>query len=82
MKPRSLFLALGLAASAAAAATQARPSREYTIEQFLATTGISGASFSFDGGRLLFSSNATGIYNVQSIPTAGGWDVYHVVLAP
>ena len=72
MKRRSLFLALGLAASAAAAAAQTRPSREYTIEQFLATTGISGASFSFDGTRLLFSSNATGIYNVQSIPTAGG----------
>ena len=72
MKLRRLFLALGIAAFGAAAAAQTRPSREYTIEQFLSTTGISGASFSFDGTRLLFSSNATGIYNVQSIPTSGG----------
>ena len=72
MKLRRLFLALGFAAFGAAAAAQTRPSREYTIEQFLSTTGISGASFSFDGTRLLFSSNATGIYNVQSIPTSGG----------
>ncbi|MCM3877309.1 MAG: prolyl oligopeptidase family serine peptidase, partial [Thermoanaerobaculia bacterium] len=49
-----------------------RPSKEYTIEQFLATTAISGASFSADAKKLLFSSNATGIVNVYAVPTAGG----------
>jgi len=38
----------------------------------MATTGITGASFSADGKKLLFSSNASGIFNVQSVPTAGG----------
>jgi dipeptidyl aminopeptidase/acylaminoacyl peptidase len=49
-----------------------RPSKQYTIEQFMATTAITGASFSADEKRLLFSSNQSGIYNVYSIPTAGG----------
>jgi len=49
-----------------------RPSKEYTIEQFLSTTSIQGASFSADGKKLLFSSDATGIRNVQSIPVSGG----------
>jgi hypothetical protein len=61
-----------MAASAAAAFAQKRPSKEYTIEQFLATTAIQGASFSADGRKLLFSSDASGIRNVQSIPVAGG----------
>jgi hypothetical protein len=40
-----------------------RPSKKYTIEQFLATTAIMGASFLSDGARLLFTCNATGIVN-------------------
>ena len=72
-----LFATAAATAAAAAAALPAatpakRPSREYTIEQFLSTTAINQASFSFDGSKLLFSSNATGIVNVYSIPTAGG----------
>ncbi len=68
-----LFSAAAAAAAALPAATPAkRPSREYTIEQFLSTTAITQASFSFDGSKLLFSSNATGIVNVYSVPTAGG----------
>ena len=68
-----LVAALLLCASPLWAATpDKRPSREYSIEQFMATTGITGASFSADEKKLLFSSNASGIYNVYSIPTAGG----------
>ncbi|HSB35954.1 MAG TPA: S9 family peptidase, partial [Thermoanaerobaculia bacterium] len=78
MKHRTVRLAAALAALAAlalpafAADLPKRPSKEYTIEQFMATTGITGASFSSDGKKLLFSSNASGIFNVQSVPTAGG----------
>ena len=69
-----LALALSLAAAASAAQAQAakRPSKQYTIEQFMATTSLTGASFSADEGRVLFSSNESGIYNVYSVPVAGG----------
>jgi dipeptidyl aminopeptidase/acylaminoacyl peptidase len=50
----------------------ARPSREYTIEQFLDTVAITGASFSPDESRILFSSNKTGIWNVYSVAATGG----------
>jgi dipeptidyl aminopeptidase/acylaminoacyl peptidase len=49
-----------------------RPSKQYTIEQFMATTSVTGASFSADEKRLLYSSNQTGIFNVYSVPVAGG----------
>ena len=38
----------------------------------MATTSVSGASFSADEKRILFSSNETGIFNVYSVPVAGG----------
>src|ERR1700738_4973198 len=65
-----LVLALGLSQSALAAGQ--RPSKQYTIEQFLATTAVQGASFSADEKKILFSSDKTGIYNVYSISVAGG----------
>ncbi|WP_141326170.1 alpha/beta fold hydrolase [Myxococcus sp. AB025B] len=49
-----------------------RPSKHYTIEQFMKTTLIRGASFSSDEQRVLYSSNQTGIYNVFSAPVKGG----------
>ncbi|RKH35937.1 S9 family peptidase [Corallococcus praedator] len=49
-----------------------RPSRQYTMEQFMGTTEVSGPAFASDEKRILFSSNATGIYNVASVPVAGG----------
>src|SRR5687768_2060026 len=61
-----------LATAAAAQAPPRRPSKQYTIEQFMATTSVSGASFSADEKRILFSSNETGIFNVYSVPVAGG----------
>lgn len=53
-------------------AAPAKPVRKYTIEQFMATTSISGASFSHDEKNILFSSNETGVFNAYSIPVAGG----------
>jgi dipeptidyl aminopeptidase/acylaminoacyl peptidase len=70
--PAVLALAFLSASPVLAADAPRRPSKEYSIEQFLATTAISGASFSADGSKLLFSSDASGIRNVQSIPVSGG----------
>jgi dipeptidyl aminopeptidase/acylaminoacyl peptidase len=60
------------AASAKAAPATARPKKQYTVEQFMATTRVAGASFSPDEKRLLYSSNETGIFNVFSVPVKGG----------
>ena len=46
--------------------------KQYTIEQFMATTRIGGASFSSDEKSILFHSNKTGIFNVYSMPVGGG----------
>lgn len=56
----------------AATAAAAKPAKRYTIEQFMATVNIGGASFSADESRILFHSNETGIFNVYAIPVAGG----------
>ena len=48
---------------------RSRPSKQYTIEQFMDDdVAISGASFSADETQLLFSSNRTGIFNVYTVP--------------
>lgn len=49
-----------------------RQPKQYTIEQFLNTTSVAGASFSADETRILFSSNKTGIWNAYTIPVSGG----------
>ena len=56
------------------AATQSvkRPQKQYSIEQFMNTVTIGGASFSPDESRILFSSNKTGIFNAYTIPVSGG----------
>ncbi len=46
--------------------------RQYTIEQFLATTAVSGPSISADGARVLFTSDATGVPNAYTVPFEGG----------
>jgi dipeptidyl aminopeptidase/acylaminoacyl peptidase len=72
----TLAVALSLAAPAHAALQRRnkgdQPPRQYTIEQFLATTSLRGASFSHDESHILYSSNETGVWNVFSVPTAGG----------
>ena len=46
--------------------------RQYTIEQFMDTVRIGGASFSADEKEILFHSNKSGIFNVYTVGTAGG----------
>jgi len=60
------------AAPKAAAKSPARAAKKYTIEQFMATTSIGGASFNHDETKILFSSNESGIFNVYSMPVNGG----------
>ncbi len=58
------------AAPATAAETASPP--QYTIKQFLATTNMTGSSFSPDGTKVLVSSNQTGVYNAYAVPAGGG----------
>lgn len=57
---------------AAAAEAKPKPVPQYTIDQFLATTLYGGASFSPDGGKILVSSNETGVFNAYALPVKGG----------
>jgi len=54
------------------ASSSTLPSKQYRIEDFIETTGVTGASFSADESRILFSSNKSGIWNTYSMPVAGG----------
>ena len=49
-----------------AVSSLAKKPRQYTIEQFMATTALGGASFSADEKRILFHSNESGIFNALS----------------
>ena len=53
-------------------ASDKRVVRQYTIQQFLATTAVSGPAFSSDGSRVLFTSDASGIPNAYTVPFEGG----------
>ena len=53
-------------------ASPARAVKHYTIEQFMDTVRVGGSSFSSDEKSILFHSNKSGIFNVYSIPVAGG----------
>ncbi len=44
----------------------------YSIEQFLGTTNFGGSSFSPDGGKILVSSDQSGVFNAYAVPVAGG----------
>jgi len=48
------------------------PPIQYSIEQFMNVTQISGGSFSSDESKILFSSKKTGIYNAFSVSIIGG----------
>ena len=65
-------LAAGQSAPRTTSPAMARPARQYTMEQFLDTTAITGASFSADETKILFSSNKTGIWNAYTISVGGG----------
>ena len=59
-------------AQPAGTASTTLPSKQYRIEDFIETVGVTGASFSADESRILFSSNKSGIWNAYSMPVAGG----------
>ena len=67
-----ISVATAASAQAVRPSNQVRPSKEYTIEQFLDTVSMNGASFSADETRILVSSNKTGIWNVYSVGVSGG----------
>jgi dipeptidyl aminopeptidase/acylaminoacyl peptidase len=46
--------------------------KQYTIEQFMATTRVGGSAFTHDEKSILFHSNKSGIFNVYSVPVNGG----------
>ncbi len=60
------------ATPAAASVEPARPAKTYSIEDFIESIGVTGASFSPDESRILLSSNRTGIWNAYTIAVGGG----------
>lgn len=60
------------AAPPAQASVDSRTPRQYPIEDFIGSTALSGAAFSADESRILFSANRNGVWNAFSIPTGGG----------
>jgi dipeptidyl aminopeptidase/acylaminoacyl peptidase len=52
--------------------TKPRQVTQYDARTFFDTTGISGPSFSPDESRILFSSDASGVFNAYTVPIAGG----------
>src|SRR5690606_10658498 len=70
----ALLATLALLAACAGAPADDRPRdvRQYTIEEFLGTTTVLGASFSPDGSKILVSSDETGVFNAFAVPVDGG----------
>ena len=75
---KTILLAAALAPSLLFAQTSSPrpdkpvPVKQYTIEQFMATTRVGGATFSPDEKSILFHSNKSGIFNVYTTPVSGG----------
>ncbi len=61
-----------IAAVPASKAATAASVKQYPIATFIDSIGMSGASFSADESRILFSSNKSGVWNAYSIPVTGG----------
>lgn len=68
----SVTLALACLLLACAPKETAKPAVQYSIEQFYKNENIGGGAFSPDGGRLLFHSNKSGIYNLYEVDVASG----------
>ena len=69
---RALTFLLLLVALTPAALAKPRPSKQYTIEQFMNTIAVGGSSFSPDEKEILFHSDESGIRNVYAVPVKGG----------
>jgi len=65
--------------AAAQGARPARPVRQYTIEQFMNTTAMFGASFSPDERSILVTSDQSGVFNAH--PFHDGWHFHRRVSA-
>jgi dipeptidyl aminopeptidase/acylaminoacyl peptidase len=72
MKRALSLLLLFVSLAPAALGAKSRPSKQYTIEQFMNTIAVGGASFSPDEKEILFHSDESGIRNVYAIPVKGG----------
>lgn len=59
-------------AEAPVVAETVRPKRAYTIEEFIGSTSVTGAFFSNDESKMLFSSNKSGVWNANLIPVGRG----------
>ena len=70
--PLGLIASAGCGSGSAETATASASVPQYSIEEFMATTRIGGASFSPDGRKLIFHNNSTGVFNVYEIPFEGG----------
>jgi dipeptidyl aminopeptidase/acylaminoacyl peptidase len=66
------LLALVSALPSAASAQRQRRVPKYTIEQFMNTTAMFGASFSPDERSILVTGDQSGVFNAFEIPTGGG----------
>lgn len=65
------------AAPTPAAPVSVRSPQQYPIEAFIGSTALSGATFSADESRILFSANRSGVWNVFSLPVTGGeWQAH------
>ncbi len=67
-----LVLALAGVTPCVATAQGGRPVPRYTIEQFMNTTAMFGASFSPDERSILVTGDQSGVFNAYEIPVRGG----------
>ncbi len=61
-----------LLAAGCSTVPERRVPKRYTIEQFLDTTSVAGSAFSPDESKVLFSSDASGVFNAYEAPVSGG----------
>ena len=65
------FVAAGCSTTPVPATADRHPYR-YTIEEFLDTTSMSGASFSPDEQKILVSSDKSGVFNAYAVAVTDG----------
>ena len=73
--PRRLAVVVATVTVLCAASVAAKSVPQYTIEDFLATTVMSGADFSPVFSRILVTSDQSGVPNAWAIPVDGGTPV-------
>lgn len=69
---RPALLATAIALSLSLQTVGAADVPQYDARTFHETIAVSGASFSPDESKILFNSDATGVFNAYSVPTTGG----------